>query len=444
MALNETHDPKLTSWVASANSAHTDFTIQNLPYGAYRKRGSKDAYRIGVAIGDQILDLQAAFAAGAFDAAAKEAAALLQGATLNAFMGAGPAAWTAVRLALSRALRAGNGATANAEAKLKGALVAQADCELTIPAAIGDYTDFFTSIHHATSVGKLFRPDNPLMPNYKYVPIAYHGRASSINASGHNFPRPMGQINPPNPTQELAAPIFAASRRLDYELELAVWVGTGNPQGTRVGMDTAEQHAFGMCLLNDWSARDIQAWEYQPLGPFLGKSFASTISHWVVTMEALEPYRTAWTRPAGDPQPLAYIDSSENRSRGALDIAVEAWMQTSKMRSAGTPAQRLSQSSFKHAYWTVAQMIAHHTSGGCNLQPGDLLGTGTQSGSTAPEAGSLLELSVGGKHTIAFPDGETRTFIEDGDTVTLKAYCEKPGAARVGFGECAGMVLPAV
>ena len=439
MALNETHDPKLTSWVASANSANADFTIQNLPYGAYRKRGSKDAIRIGVAIGDQILDLQAAFAAGVFDGAAKDAAALLQGATLNAFMGAGTAALSAVRLALSRALRSGSAH----EAQLKDALVAQAECELAVPAAIGAYTDFFTSIHHATSVGKLFRPDNPLLPNYKYVPIAYHGRASSIVASGHNFPRPMGQVSPPGAT----APVFTASQRLDYELELAVWVGGGNAQGARIGMEVAEQHAFGMCLLNDWSARDIQAWEYQPLGPFLGKSFCSTISPWVVTMEALEPFRTAWTRPEGDPQPLAYIDSAANRARGAIDIAVEAWMQTSQMRASGTPAQRLSQSSFKHAYWTVAQMIAHHTSGGCNLQPGDLLGTGTQSGppsgKSPPEAGSMLELSVGGKQLITLPGGETRTFIEDGDTVTLTAYCQREGAARTGFGACAGTVLPA-
>ncbi len=440
MALNETHDPKLTSWVASGNAAGADFTMQNLPYGAFRRTGEKGggAYRIGVAIGDQILDLRAAFGAGAFEGAAKDAAALLQGATLNAFMGAGPAAWSAVRLGLSRALRAGS----THATTLASALVPQIDAELTVPAQIGDYTDFFTSIHHATTVGKLFRPDNPLMPNYKYVPIAYHGRASSIVASGHNFPRPMGQTKPATPPD--AAPVFTASKRLDYELELAVWAGTGNAQGTRVGIDSAGQHAFGMCLLNDWSARDIQAWEYQPLGPFLGKSFCSSISPWVVTMEALEPFRTVWSRPDGDPQPLAYLDSADNRARGAIDIAVEAWMQTSQMRAAGATAHRLSLTSFKHAYWTIAQMIAHHTSGGCNLQPGDLLGTGTQSGPTAAEAGSMLELSAGGKQPISLPGAQTRTFIEDGDTVTLTAHCEKAGAARVGFGECAGTVLAAV
>ena len=448
MALNETHDATLTSWVGTANTAGCDFTIQNLPYGAFRRKGGAPPVRIGVAIGDQILDLHAAFNADVFEGAAKEAAALLQGAELNAFMGAGSAAWSALRLALSRALRSGS----KNQAALRGMLVAQADAGMTLPARIGDYTDFFTSIHHATSVGKLFRPDNPLLPNYKYVPIAYHGRASSIGVSGQSFPRPHGQIKPPSGTtpdanpdaNRDAAPVFAPSKQLDYELELAVWIGSGNAQGTRVPMQDAESHAFGMCLLNDWSARDIQSWEYQPLGPFLGKSFASTISPWVVTMEALEPYRTAWTRAAGDPQPLPYLDAPDNRARGAIDIAVEAYLQTAAMRTRQTAPQRLSQASFKHAYWTLAQMIAHHTSGGCNLQPGDLLGTGTQSGPLPEQAGSILELTRGGKETIALPGGEKRTFIEDGDTLILKAHCEKAGFARVGFGECAGTVLPAV
>ena len=452
MALNETHDAALTSWVHAANTAGCDFTIQNLPFGAFRHKGGQQPVRsgaasgvaggvtndatIGVAIGDQILDLHAAFNAGVFEGAARDAAALLQGATLNAFMAAGSAAWSALRLALSRALRSGSAQ----ETALKGMLVPQADADMVLPASIGDYTDFFTSIHHATTVGKLFRPDNPLLPNYKYVPIAYHGRASSIGVSGQSFPRPQGQIKAPND----AAPVFAACKRLDYELELAVWVGSGNAQGTRVPMAEAESHAFGMCLLNDWSARDIQTWEYQPLGPFLGKSFASTISPWVVTMEALEPYRTAWTRAAGDPQPLPYLDAPDNRARGAIDIAVEAYLQTAAMRARHTAPQRLSQASFKHAYWTIAQMIAHHTSGGCNLQPGDLLGTGTQSGPLPEEAGSILELTGGGKEAIALPGGEQRTFIEDGDTLILKAHCAKAGFARVGFGECAGTVLPAV
>ena len=448
MALNETHDAALTSWVRAANTAGCDFTIQNLPYGAFRRNGGAQpvpggtgcgvasGVTIGVAIGDQILDLRAAFNAGLFEGAARDAAALLQGTGLNAFMGAGSAAWSALRLGLSRALRSGS----KSEAALQPLLVAQADAEMRLPARIGDYTDFFTSIHHATSVGKLFRPDNPLLPNYKYVPIAYHGRASSIGVSGQHFPRPLGQIKNPND----AAPVFAPCKRLDYELELAVWIGPGNAQGARVSMAQAESHAFGMCLLNDWSARDIQTWEYQPLGPFLGKSFASTISPWVVTMEALEPFRTAWTRAAGDPQPLPYLDAPDNRARGAIDIAVEAYLQTAAMLTRHTAPQRLSQASFKHAYWTLAQMIAHHTSGGCNLQPGDLLGTGTQSGPLPEEAGSILELTKGGKVAIALPGGEQRTFIEDGDTLILKAHCEKAGVARVGFGECAGTVLPAV
>lgn len=445
MALNETHDAALTSWVASANAAGCDFTIQNLPFGAFRRNGAPavdadrstaNAARIGVAIGDQILDLQAAFDSGVFEGAAKDAAALLQGSTLNDFMGAGAAAWSALRLALSRALRSGS----TAQAQLKNALLAQRDAGMALPARIGDYTDFFTSIHHATAVGKLFRPDNPLLPNYKYVPIAYHGRASSIGVSGQTFPRPLGQIK----GAADAAPVFAACKRLDYELELAVWVGPANPQGARVSMANAEQHAFGMCLLNDWSARDVQTWEYQPLGPFLAKNFASTISPWVVTMEALEPYRAAWTRAEGDPQPLPYLDAPDNRARGAIDITVEAWLLTQKMQAASLAAQRLSQASFRHAYWTVAQMIAHHTSGGCNLQPGDLLGTGTQSGPAPEEAGSILELTQGGKQALTLASGEQRTFIEDHDTLILKAHCVKPGSARIGFGECAGTVLPAV
>ena len=438
MALNETHDAALTSWVASAHSSDCDFTIQNLPFGAFRRKGAPAANgaRIGVAIGDQILDMQAAFDSGVFEGAAKDAAALLQGAALNDFMGAGAGAWSALRLALSRALRAGS----TGEAKLKSALVAQRDADMALPARIGDYTDFFTSIHHATAVGKLFRPDSPLLPNYKYVPIAYHGRSSSIGVSGQAVVRPMGQTKGPAD----AVPVFAACKRLDYELELAVWVGPANAQGARVSMAHAEQHAFGMCLLNDWSARDVQTWEYQPLGPFLAKNFASTISSWVVTMEALEPYRTTWKRAEGDPQPLPYLDAPDNRARGAIDITVEAWLLTQKMQAASLAAQRLSQASFRHAYWTVAQMIAHHTSGGCNLQPGDLLGTGTQSGPAPEEAGSILELTKGGKQALTLANGEQRTFIEDHDTLILKAHCVKQGAARIGFGECAGTVLPAI
>jgi fumarylacetoacetase len=289
-------------------------------------------------------------------------------------------------------------------------------------------------------VGKLFRPDNPLLPNYKWVPIGYHGRGSSIGVSGQAFPRPMGQTLPAGSQ----APAFGPCKRLDYELEVGVYVGTSNELGRRVAIDDADAHVFGLCLLNDWSARDIQAWEYQPLGPFLSKSFATTVSPWIVTMEALAPYRTAWTRPAEDPQPLPYLESAANRARGALEVQLEVWIETEKMRAGDSGAAQLSQTSLRHAYWTVAQLVAHHTANGCNLQPGDLIGTGTQSGPTPEEAGSLLELSNGGKEPITLPNGETRTFLEDGDAVILRGWCEGAGFARIGFGECRATVLPAV
>ncbi|HEU0202571.1 MAG TPA: fumarylacetoacetase, partial [Burkholderiaceae bacterium] len=301
------------------------------------------------------------------------------------------------------------------------------------------YTDFYTSVHHATSVGLLFRPDNPLLPNYKWVPIGYHGRASSIGVSGQVFRRPQAQILPPGED----TPIVAPSRRLDYELELGVFIGTGNALGESIPIAAAERHVFGVTLLNDWSARDVQAWEYQPLGPFLSKNFATTISPWVVTLEALAPYRAEWTRPDGDPQPLAYLDAPANRAEGAFDIQLEVLLDTAAMRERKQAAARLSLSSFRHAYWTVAQMVTHHTINGCNLQPGDLLGTGTQSGPAAEEAGSLLELTRGGKQPLTLPSGETRTFLEDGDAITLRGWCERKGRPRIGFGEARGQVAPA-
>ena len=310
---------------------------------------------------------------------------------------------------------------------------------MAVPCRIGDYTDFYTGIHHATSVGKLFRPDEPLLPNYKWVPIGYHGRASSIGVSGQTFRRPLGQTKDPSETQ----PSLRPSHRLDYELELGIFIGTGNDLGESVSMDDAESHAFGLVLLNDWSARDVQAWEYQPLGPFLAKSFASTISPWMVTMEALAPFRAPFTRSENDPQPLPYLTSTANRQQGGLDVALEVWLQTQKMRDAGLSPQRLSQSNFSDAYWTLAQMITHHTVNGCNLQPGDLLGSGTLSGALPEQAGSLLELSAGGKKTLMLANGEARTFLEDGDSVTLRAYCAREGFRRIGFGDCQGQVLPA-
>ncbi len=431
--LNETHDPVLKSWVASANAADTDFPIQNLPFAVFRRMGSKEAFRGGVAIGGQIVDLGAA--ASLFDGTAAEAATAGGASTLNALMAMGPVAWSALRLALSRALRQG----AAQQAAFANTLVAQADVEYAVPAKIGDYTDFYTSVYHATNIGRLFRPDNPLMPNYKWVPIGYHGRASSIAVSGQQFPRPVGQTFPPGSDMPNVGPC----KRMDYELELAVYIGTGNEPGSPIPIDDAESHVFGLSLLNDWSARDIQAWEYQPLGPFLAKNFASTVSPWVVTLEALAPYRVPFTRPEGDPQPLPYLDSVPQREHGAFDIQLELGIESAKLRAGGKEAACVCRTSYRHAYWTIGQMVAHHTVNGCNLQPGDLLGTGTLSGPTLDQAGALIETTSGGKQPFELGNGETRTFLEDGDTVVIRGWCEKDGAARIGFGECRGTILPA-
>ncbi|MCI1191226.1 fumarylacetoacetase [Calidifontimicrobium sp. SYSU G02091] len=427
-----THDPALTSWVDSANAADCDFPIQNLPLGAFRRAKTDEPVRIGVAIGDQVLDLKLAAAQCPWGEGVPELLAPLAAGDLNAFMALGPAARRRLRAALSAALAAGS----DQAPFLELCLVPQAAVEMQMPCRIGDYTDFYTGIHHATAVGKLFRPDNPLLPNYKWVPIGYHGRASSIGVSGQVFRRPHGQIKRP----DRDAPDFGPCQRLDYELELGAIVGTGNALGEPVPIERAEDHLFGVVLLNDWSARDIQAWEYQPLGPFLSKNFATTISPWVVTMEALAPFRRPFARPAGDPAPLPYLDSAFNREAGAIDIVLEVWLQSAQMRERGLPAQRLMQSNFRDAYWTLAQMLAHHTVNGCNLQPGDLLGTGTQSGPGPDQGGSLLELTQGGRRPITLASGETRTFLADGDTVILRAHCAAPGARRIGFGACAGTV----
>lgn len=431
--LNETHDPALQSWIASANEEDGDFPIQNLPFGVFRLPG--EAWRGGVAIGDAIVDLAAVARAGVFTGLAGQATLAGAQDKLNALMAMGPKAWSALRLALSRALRQGS----PQKAALAACLVASKEAEYDVPARIGDYTDFYTSIHHAGNIGRQFRPDNPLLPNYKWVPIGYHGRASSIIVSGKGFPRPVGQVLPPHATD----PVLSPCRRLDIELEMGVFIGVGNEQGDPIHMHVAEDHVFGMCLLNDWSARDIQSWEYQPLGPFLSKSFASTVSPWIVTLEALAPYRIPFTRPEGDPQPLPYLDSESNRSRGVLDIQLQVDLQTARMREAGVAGACISRTNYRHAYWTVAQIVSHHTVNGCNLQPGDLLGTGTLSGPTPDQAGALIELTVGGKQAIQLPDGDSRTYLEDGDSVTLTGWCEKHGAARIGFGTCVGTVLPA-
>lgn len=434
--LNETHDPALRSWIASANLPGCDFPIQNLPFAIFRRQGSDEAWRAGIAIGDQVLDLAATAATGVIDG---EAASVLRTATddtLNALMASGSAALSALRLALSRALREG----APARNALAACLVPQSAAEYRLPARIGDYTDFYTSIHHATNIGKQFRPDAPLLPNYKWVPIGYHGRASSIIVSGKNFHRPVGQLMLPG----ASAPVLQPSRRLDIELELGAFIGVGNALGESIAIDDAESHVFGFTLLNDWSARDIQGWEYQPLGPFLSKNFATSISPWLVTMEALAPYRVAPpARDAADPQPLPYLDSRHNRESGAFDLGLEVLLQTPRMRERGEAPVRICSTNYRHAYWTLAQMLAHHTVGGCNLQSGDLLGTGTLSGPGPNEAAALIELTVGGKQPIELPDGEQRTWLEDGDTIVLRGWCERPGAVRIGFGACSTTVLPA-
>jgi fumarylacetoacetase len=430
-----THDPARRSWVESANAADSDFPVQNLPFGAFRRKASDEPLRIGVAIGDQVLDLKLARAQCPWGAGIDELLAPLAAGELKTFMALGGQARRALRAALSHALSEGS----DQGPFLELCLVPQAQVQMALPCAIGDYTDFFTGIHHATAVGKLFRPDHPLLPNYKWVPIAYHGRASSIGVSPQSFVRPNGQSMPPGSE----TPRFGPSQRLDYELELGIFVGAGNALGQPMDMAQAEADWFGIVLLNDWSARDVQTWEYQPLGPFLAKNFATTISPWIVTREALEPFRAPFTRPTGDPLPLPHLDSAANRERGQIDIALQVLLQTAAMAQQQLPPHELSRSNFRDAYWSVAQMLAHHSSGGCNLQTGDLLGTGTQSGPLPGQGGSLLELSMGGKQPLSLPGGETRSFLQDGDSVILRAHCAREGRRRIGFGECRGTVLPA-
>ncbi len=434
--LDVTNDPTRRSWVSSANTVGGDFPIQNLPFAIFRRKGSSEAYRGGVAIGDQIVDLARLAATQAIIGNAARALTAAGHSTLNELMQLGHTHWAALRLCLSNALLEGS----PLRPTLERCLVRMSGAEYGLPAHIGDYTDFFSSIHHATTVGRLFRPDNPLLPNYKWVPIGYHGRSSSIGVSGQRFHRPRGQRLPAGS----AAPELGASARLDYELELGVFMGDGNAQGLPIPVSTAESHIFGLCLLNDWSARDLQAWEYQPLGPFLAKNFATTISPWIVTLQALAPYRVPFARGYDEPQPLSYLASANNTRAGGIDIRLEAFIHTAAMQNRHEPAHRLSSTSFKHSYWTIAQLVAHHTVNGCNLRAGDLLGTGTQSGPTAGEAGSLLELSEGGQKPLWVGTAEQRTFLEDGDTVIFRAWCEAPDAARIGFGEVRGTVLPAL
>ncbi len=416
-----THDPQLRSWVASANTDDTDFPIQNLPFGRFQ-RTEASGWRIGVAIGDQVLDLQAA--------------GLIDHQDMARLLASAPAGRRDLRHQLSQGLREGSAQQAAWAAHLH----AQSAVTLGLPCEVRDYTDFYVGIHHATTVGKLFRPDNPLLPNYKWVPIGYHGRASTLIPSGRPFKRPFGQLKAP----DAEAPRLAPTQRLDLELELGIVIGQPTTLGEPVPMAQAEDHVFGLTLFNDWSARDVQAWEYQPLGPFLSKNFASTISPWIVTLEALAPFRQPFVRDAADPQPLPYLSSEANHRAGVINIDLEVLLQTARMREAGQAPEIISRSNFAEAaYWTVAQLVAHHTVGGCSLSAGDLFGSGTLSGPRPDQAGSLLELTAGGKQAITLTNGEQRTFLQDGDSIVLRGACQREGWRRIGFGECAGTVLPA-
>ncbi len=434
MSLDETHEVGRRSWVASANG-HTEFPIQNLPLGIFRPQGGGP--RGGVAIGDEILDLGAALEAGLFKGEAARAAEAAAGATLNSLMALGKAPRAALRKRLVELLDEKGRDAGKLGALALRLLHKAADCRLELPAAVGDYTDFYAGIHHAMNVGKLLRPDNPLLPNYKYLPIAYHGRASSILPSGAPVRRPLGQ-------RKLVAetlPTFGPCRNLDYELELGIWIGPGNKLGEPIPIARAADHLVGICLLNDWSARDLQSWEYQPLGPFLGKNFATTLSPWLVTAEAVAPFRKSQPpRSEGDPKPMDYLWSETDQKEGALDIELEVLILTEGLRAKAMAPHRLALTHATGLYWTVAQMVAHHSSNGCNLRPGDLFGSGTISGLDPGSYGSLLELSQGGRKPVELPSGETRHFIEDGDEIIFRASCRRDGFATIGFGDCRGRI----
>jgi fumarylacetoacetase len=424
----------LRSWVESANDPNTDFPIQNLPFGVFRKGSPRENPRVGVAIGDHVLDLKECAHLQLFDVLGINIIQTCLSTHLNPLMALPPANWSALRNRICELLRKDS---SEIERTAK-TLIPMHDVELLVPARIGDYTDFYASIYHATNVGSMFRPDNPLLPNYKWVPIGYHGRASSIIPSGTPVRRPTGQTK----DDRDPAPVMQPSRQLDYELEFGIFVGRGNELGKSIDISEAEHHLFGLCLVNDWSARDIQRWEYQPLGPFLGKNFATSVSPWVVTMEALLPFRIpAFARPATDPGPLPYLFSIENETMGGLNLTLEVFLSSEKMREEDQLPLRLSQGNARDLYWTPAQLLTHHASNGCNLQPGDLLASGTVSGEAKTSRGCLLELTRRGTEPIQLPTGETRQFLESGDEVIMRGYCEQDGFARIGFGECRGMVI---
>jgi len=438
ISLDHTHDPAVRSWLDSANVVGTDFPIQNLPFSVFRRRGMQESYRGGVAIGDQILDLAALTATSALDGFPLQAARAAAQATLNDFFALGPNAWRSLRHALFVLLH--EHAAPARFSTVRSCLVAQVEAEHTVPARIGDFIDCYTSLDHARNCMRIMYPDADVTTNFRWMPQAYHGRVSTIGVSGQQFHRPMGQSVPPG----ASAPVFLPSARMDYELELGIWIGQGNAMGKPIALEQVDEHIFGISLLNDWSARDIQVWEMTPLGPFHAKNFATTIAPWIVTADALAPFHTAWTRPVADPQPLPYLESPANREAGALDIRLEVSLQSERARREGRGPARLSGTSFRHQYWSIGQMVAHHTAGGCNLNPGDLIGSGTISGPGPGEAGAMIELAHGGQKPVPLGDGDERGFLHDGDTVVMHGWCEKPGAARIGFGECRGTVLPAL
>jgi fumarylacetoacetase len=435
--VNETHDPSLTSWIESANSPDTDFPIQNLPFGVFSRKGDAER-RVGVAIGDQIIDIGESLSANLWTGKARDVARWCDRPNLNELMEAPRDSLSEFRARLSELLSGTPGDTSVINPLPPGALVPMAEADLFVPAQIGDYTDFYASIYHATNVGKIFRPDNPLFPNYKHIPIGYHGRASSIVVSGTEVTRPKGQTTASGST----TPTFGPTQMLDYEAEIGFFIGQGTKLGETVPLEDAEEHLFGICLVNDWSARDIQSWEYQPLGPFLAKNFATSVSPWVITWEALEPYRTpAFFRPPSDPQPLPYLSSDKNKNEGGVDLNIEVYIRSMLMREGRLRPFRLSAASLADMYWTPAQMLTHHSSNGCNLKPGDLFASGTVSGPDSGSQGCLLELTRRGADPIALPTGEERKFLYDGDEIIMRAHLQREGAARIGLGECVGLIV---
>lgn len=434
--LNETHDVNRRSWVVTANDKAANFPIQNLPFGVFRRKGSAEPFRCGLAIGQCIVDV--APLAKSFEGLARDGASACMEPALNALAKLGPDAWSCLRSAAFDVLSEDNHA---GKKLVERHLILQSEAELALPFRVRAFTDFFASIHHATNAGRMFRPDQPLLPNYKYVPIAYNGRASTLRVTGHAVRRPRGQFL----VGDDLVPQRLPSRALDYEAELGFFIGRESTQGEPIAIDRCGNHIFGLCLLNDWSARDIQSWEYQPLGPYLAKSFATTISPWVVTEEALRPFRApAFQRPADHPRPLPYLQDAGDSAAGGLDVTLEVHLKSARMIDARMDPVCLSRCSSSGLYWTPAQMVAHQTSNGCNIEIGDLIGSGTISGSEEGSFGSLLEITRRGANALQLPTGESRAFLEDGDEVTLSGFCERPGFARIGLGSCIGTILSSI